>query len=230
MKIIKTLLIIVTICLALLAGIFGSRIIPVRKVTCTNQFGKCSDNLADSLDSIKNTNLRNSKRNVKEILSNSVLVNEYSLHFEFPDTLEASLIERKAKFALVDKAGNIASIDESGRVLTFSENENIPSVIVSGTLPNVGTSVDQENLFALKLMYDVNYLYQRRLGEITKDGLVIEFGSGPNVLFPLEGEKERLIGSLVLIMSNLDEAAYKEGSKNWNIQTIDLRYDNPVLR
>ncbi len=59
-----------------LAWVFGSRMIPVRRIACMNQFGKCSDLITNNLDSIKKSNLFNAKRSVKKTLQNSVLVKE----------------------------------------------------------------------------------------------------------------------------------------------------------
>lgn len=216
--------------LASVVLIFGSRFIPIKKIVCVNQYGKCSELIVNSLEAIENSNLFDSKKSVKENLQNSVLVKEYSLHFEFPATLEVNLIERKARFALVDNAGNSALIDKSGLVLSYVDLTSIPRVIVASNLPNVGSKVTEKQLFALEIAYDMNSLYKVKSAEMKGDELVIEFGRGPNVLFPLEGDKEKLIGALILIISKLDTAPDEVESKNGNIQTVDLRYTNPVLR
>ncbi len=230
MNIIKTLILIIVLMSASVTLIFGSRFIPIKQIVCINQYGKCSELIVNDLEAIENSNLFDSKKSVKENLQSSVLVKEYSLHFEFPDTLEVNLIERKARFALVDNVGNSALIDKSGLVLSYADRISVPKMIVVGNLPNVGNKVVEKQLFALEVVYDMNSLYQVKFAEMKDDELVIEFGSGPNVLFPLEGDKEKLVGALILILSKLDTAANEVESNNKNIQTVDLRYANPVLR
>jgi hypothetical protein len=73
--------------------------------------------------------------------------------------------------------------------------------------------------------------YQVREGIIEDESLVIELSQGPRVIFPLEGEKEVLLGSLRLVLSKLNNDA--QDSKIENVSgasIIDLRFKNPVIK
>ena len=74
-------------------------------------------------------------------------------------------------------------------------------------------------------------MYQINIGEIINDSLVIELDSGTKVLFPLEGDKQILLGALRLIDSKVTtEGEELSGVDGQVVETIDLRYKNPVLR
>jgi len=62
-------------------------------------------------------------------------------------------------------------------------------------------------------------------GATTGDGFFIDNIRSKKVIFPLNGDKDLLLGSMNLIFSRLP--SLKEAS---TIETIDLRYKNPVLR
>ena len=73
--------------------------------------------------------------------------------------------------------------------------------------------------------------YQVQDGEIIDSNLVVEVTGGRSVIFPLQGDKEVLMGSLNLILSRLnseDEKSRIEGAEN--VEIIDLRFKNPVLK
>ena len=55
--------------------------------------------------------------------------------------------------------------------------------------------------------------------------MIVKIAGGVKVIFPLEGDIDVLLGSLRLILSQLnnDEREIRIGS-------IDLRFENPVLR
>lgn len=230
-KILKTLgLLIFVMSPFLIAG----RLLKIRQITCQSQYGPCSQKLEDSLIRIseKGENLVSAKREIREVLSNEVLVEDFSMQFKFPDRLEVDVLEKKPKYALRSAQSEmVVVVDKKGEVIYFQENTSLPTLEVTGQLPGVGEKVSKEELFALAIVEKMFSLYQIRTGKLEEDRLVIELDREIRVIFPLEGEKEKLVGALQLVLSRLkngDEGSRIEGGQK--VSTIDLRFKNPVLR
>jgi hypothetical protein len=129
-------------------------------------------------------------------------------------------LERK-KFSLVDKEGIVLYNTD------FSDLPNIAGLKDR----NKGEKVSGSDLLALKLIYDSFYYYKIKNGIIENDSLVIEVPDKIRVIFPLVGDEEVLMGSFGIIYN---EYLKGENSKLYgagrNIDTIDLRYKNPVIK
>ena len=202
--------------------------IKIKNISCQSQYGPCSNDLNQKLDGYKNKSLREAKKGITRELKNDNTISQFSFQLKFPATLKIDLIEDKALFALV-KANdpNFYLVNKDGTVIKIVAETNLPRVILESTPPNVGEKVSSENLFALKIVYDLWTLYQIKEGAITQNYLTIMHPTGIKVIFPLEGDKDLLIGSLQLILSRLNGAT--KDSKI-NVSTIDLRFKNPVLK
>jgi hypothetical protein len=203
-----------------------TRLIKINSVDCQNQYGQCSEPLDTKLDNARGLNLYSAKKKVKQILLSEILVKDYSIQFKLPASLEIYLIEKKPKFALVDKNGAwTALLDETGEVILLSDFTNLPYVLVDKPVPVLGERIENNLLFALEIMSDMYFSYQTQNGVLEENSLVIELDRSIKVIFPLEGERQVLLGSLNLILGQVDELEQGIDSK-----TIDLRFKNPVIR
>lgn len=202
--------------------------IKIKSISCQSQYGPCSNDLNQKLDSYKGKSLREVKKGITRALKNDSTISQFSFQLKFPATLKIDLIEDKALFALV-KAGesNFFLVNKDGTVIKIVTETNLPRVILEATPPNVGEKLSSENIFALKIVYDLWSLYQIKEGAISQNFLTIMHTTGIKVIFPLEGDKDLLIGSLQLILSRLN-AGIKDSKINVSI--IDLRFKNPVLK
>ncbi len=202
------------------------RLIKINLVECKNQYGQCTDSIVDELKSAQGENLHLAKKRIEQTLSDQISVRDYSIQFKLPASLEINLIEKKPKFALVNNNGAwTALLDETGEVILLSDSTNLPYVLVEKSAPILGEKIENNLLFALEIMSDMYFSYQTQNGVLEGNSLVIELDRGLEVIFPLEGDRQVLLGSLNLILGQVDGLEQDVANK-----TIDLRFKNPVLK
>ena len=190
------------------------RIVKVKKIECYNQYGLCADDFMSKVNPAIGESINNAKKKITEEFNNTKQIEKYSSRFKFPSTLRIDLILKKAKYAIQNKnTKEIVLVDDKGMVLEQVDKTNLPYIIVDGGL------TDNKQLFALELMYSIYYLYQVKNGEIVNGSLEVVIPKEGKIIFPLEGERDILLGSLKLILSRAG-----------NFKEIDLRYKNPVIR
>lgn len=160
------------------------------------------------------------KKKITEEFKNTKLIDNYSFRFKLPSTLRIDLILKKSKYALYQKNTNeIVVLDDKGMVLEKVKETNLPYVVISDNLLNIGEVVGSKKTFALELLYGIYYLYQVKSGEIINDSLEVIVPDAGKIIFPLIGERDILLGSMKLILTR--SGKFKE---------IDLRYKNPVIK
>jgi cell division septal protein FtsQ len=225
--------------LALLILFIGSffalpRLLKIKEITCQSQFGPCNVEIQKTIDKVKNggKSLYDTKKELQTLLVSEILISDFSFQFKLPNILVINVIERKPKYAIRTKNSNsYALVDKEGYVVYFQEQTGLPILIVSEPPPNVGQKVSEKTFFALEILYSMFSSYQIREGIIEDESLVIELNQGPKVIFPLEGERDVLLGSLTLVLSRLN--AGDEETKIENVSgasIIDLRFKNPVIK
>jgi len=119
-------------------------------------------------------------------------------------------------------------VDKDGIVLFVSDKSDLPTVY-GFFIPNAGSKVSLRTKLALDIIYSVNYYFRVNSAYIENETLIVELPDQIRVIFPLEGDSNVLVGSLILIINEIK----KNGSEFFGfsqIQTIDLRYKNPVIR
>ncbi len=196
------------------------RIIKVRVIECYNQYGLCSNEFLTKVNPVLNESIDTAKEKMAKEFKNTKLIEDYSFRFKLPATLRIDLILKKPKYALYNKNMNeTVVLDTKGIVLEKVEKSNLPYIVTSDNLPNLGEAVESKKTFALEIIYGIYYLYQVKSGEIVNDSLEVKIPEAGKVIFPLEGERDILLGSMKLILSG--SGKFKE---------IDLRYKNPVIR
>lgn len=190
------------------------RLIKVKKIECYNQYGLCSNEFLIKVNPVLNDSLDTAKKKITEEFKNTKLIGKYSFRFKLPATLRIDLILKKPKYAILNKnTSEMVLVDSEGVVLEKAGNTNLPYIIVSGDLSA------NKKMFALEIIYGIYYLYQVKSGEIVNDSLEVKIPEAGKIIFPLEGERDILLGSMKLILSRAGK--FKE---------IDLRYKNPVIR
>ncbi len=196
------------------------RAVKVKKVECYSQYGLCSNDFLAKVNPALGNSINDAKKVVAEEFKSTKLIDNYSFRFKLPATLRIDIILKKPKYAISNKNTNeIAVLDSKGTVLQKTEKTNLPYVITVDSLPNVGETVDVKKIFSLELVYDIYYLYQVKSGEVVGDSLEVNIAGSGKIIFPLEGGRDILLGSMKLILSRAGK--FKE---------IDLRYKNPVIR
>lgn len=192
---------------------------------CESQFGRCSDDIVQNLNSLNGKSLFIAKRKANSFLKNNLLIFDFSIHFNLPNLLKVNLILKKPSFALKDPSSNtFYLIDKDGMIIALTQSAALPTVISLSDFKKVGEKVDENILFALNIISGVNDIYQINVGKIENDSLLVDMASGIRVIFPLEGDYKVLLGSLRLIYTKITtdySGIYSQ---------IDMRYKNPVLR
>lgn len=196
------------------------RILPINSVFCSNQYGSCSEELQQGLENIKGKSLKETKEIVAGMMNKNLFVKDYTYKYKIPDKIVVYVIVKKPKFVLQNSKDNsIALIDGDGVVLGHGENPTLPVVFYSGNSITIGESVSAKQLFSLDLISSMYYYYQVKKGIMAEDGLEVRLPDGVAVIFPLEGDRDVLLGSLRVVLSKIER-----------VSTIDLRFKNPVLK
>lgn len=196
------------------------RVIKITRIECFTQYGLCLDDLTKNVNSVLEKPLIFAKRELKDILKNYAPAQKYSIRFKLPSILRTDIILEKPKFAIGKNGGSKSLlVDKGGFVLQIVPETNLPRILISGELPGVGERVGEDKFFALNLIYGIYYLYQVKVGEINVDRLVVNFPNSVKVIFPLEGDRDTLLGSLKLVLARVG-----------NVKEIDLRFENPIIR
>ncbi len=219
--------------LVVIIGIFLiPEVIKVSKVECRSQFGPCSTSIEGSLSKYEGGSLRKAKKEVSAYLSSQNQIGDFSLRLKLPSTLSVYLLEKKARFALKDKERQVfATVDEEGVVLALFSETNLPYVELKKANLNTGEKVLGGYLTALNLQERLFSAYQVRNGELAGEALIVELPEGYTVLFPLDRDPDELMGALSLILTGLKGSeGVSKIDLDTSINTIDLRFKNPVLK
>lgn len=208
---------------AVSALILPSRLIKINNIACVSQYGPCGGDLLSKLEAYKNKNLSQVLKGTKRVLSSELFVSNYSIQFKLPDILRVDVILRKGKFAL-NKIGtqDFAIVDKDGTIVEIQNSSNLPTLKISDDLLKPGHQVNERLLFALDITYDMYAFYQVRIAKIVGNRLEVDIAREPTVIFPLQGDKNALLGGLALIISRLNKIS--EDSKIEGISEIDLRF------
>jgi hypothetical protein len=224
MHYLKILLIVFLICL------FGYYLFntKVLAINCYNQSGECNTNLKSKLNDQINVRLININNYLKNKLDNDFSVKEYHAQILTPSVVRIDIIERIPKNAITNNANDWwALVDENGYVISLEKKDGLPTVIIDNNSPKIGDKVSADIQFALNLMTDINYMYKIPSGLLTGDLLQIDYSPNIQLYFPLKGDRQLLIGSMVLISKRLQNITAELDNKR---VIIDLRYKNPIIK
>jgi len=82
----------------------------------------------------------------------------------------------------------------------------------------------------LQLVYGTSKIQEIQSAQVIGNLLTVELKDGIKVLFPQEGDRDFILGSLTLILSELKKDDMEANIEDRQFEIIDLRYKNPVLR
>lgn len=220
MKYLKTGIFILFLAAVVMLFVVIPRILPINIISCTNQYGSCSEELRRDLEKIEGKSLKEIKELIEGMMSKNLFVKDYSYKYEIPDKVVVYVIVKKPKFILQNSNDNsFALIDRDGVVLGYGENTTLPVVVYSGESVALRERVNAKELFSLNLISSMYYYYQAKKGIMVEDRLEVRMRDGVTVIFPLAGDREVLLGSLKVVLSKIER-----------VSTIDLRFKNPVLK
>ncbi len=209
------------------------RKIVIKNIVCTNQYGECGERVLGIVAGHNGQTLSIAKRQIKSDLSEGLVKKDIVFRYQYPSTLLVSVYETQPEFALSNnEANDFRLVDNEGNVLSVAEQVSLPFAKVNSDLPSVGDRLDQKYLFALRILRDLAKTYDLPSGTLANDGLLIDLPSGIAVLFPLEGDRDVLLGSFVLIMNQLNRVKSSSTMDKVSLvgKTLDLRFKDPIIR
>lgn len=228
LNIFKILSIFILITFIFVSPILIKTMIRINKVTCMTQYGPCGQDLQNKLDLVKSNDLKKSKEYISNLLNNDISVNNYLIQYKLTSELDVNINLKKPKFVIFDQSGKYYLIDEKGLVISMADQTNLPTIKIENQNIFLGKNIENSYVFALELLEYLSYLYSINEGVVQGHNMLVKNNEGVNIIFPLEGDIQLLIGSLRIIFSRLNDGT--EGIRMEDIREIDLRYSNPVLR
>ena len=230
MRRLKYIFILVPVFLVFAVIYLTPRLIKVKKIDCKSQFGPCSQTFLEKSLEYEGKALKEAKAGLSGYFKSSPFIKEYSFTYKLPDRLVVNIIEAKARYTLGNKTSSVyCPIDKDGVCLRIEATTNLPLVEIEGNPPNVGDKIDSGQLFALELIYSLSSNHGIREGKIVEGRFEAEV-EGYTVVFPLQGDRAVLLGSLELILSRLKSENKDSKIDYTTVSKIDLRFKNPVLQ
>jgi len=220
-KILITILTIFLICLVV-GIIFASFLIKIKNLECLTQYGDCSKDISEKIESYKGYSLYSVRSKIKLILNNEKSVSKYALQFKLPDILRIDLLIKKPIYC-IKTSDKFLLTSDSGQIISIGSECNLPRINVNFD-KGTGDYIGDTNLYALKIMQGIYEIYQVEEGVMTKNTLTVKLNPDLTVIFPVGSmDPAAMLGALRLIYTKIEN----EGS---NFSEIDLRFENPVLR
>lgn len=217
-----------TLAVLLLVSVSGfCKKLIVTEVKCSDQYGECIGEILQNLKSFERKPYFEANSGIKNYLRENKKVKDFFTRFNLPSVIEVDLILNKP-FCMVsdDNSENIV-IDENGTLLGKSESNFMPPVKISGDYSSFNTDERKKVIFACFL--DKGLYYQKEIKSVLIENmqLMIDFSGDIKVIFPLEGDYRKFIGSLSLIFARFGG---DEGEIILSGKTIDMRFESPVIK
>ncbi|MEK7472854.1 MAG: hypothetical protein AAB625_02320 [Patescibacteria group bacterium] len=224
-RIFKILSIVLIITFLFSIPIVIQKVIKIEKIECESQYGECDEVIVNSLQ--LTGNYRDTKKIIKQKLEKDVLINSYLIQYQIPNKLKIDINLKKPRYAIFN-GNKYFLIDKDGLIINESNETNLPTLKKDGDNLVVGEKINGKDKFALSIISGLTYLYSINSGNIINNELKVISNEGIMIRFPLEGDKDVLLGSLRLIFSRLNDGT--KGIRIEDTKEIDLRFKNPVLR
>lgn len=200
------------------------------EVTCVAQSGICSEEVSKTLDSVSNLTLFTASRTISEKLNSNVFVKQYSFQYGLPRKIIVHIVQNEPVYTVFDSKSNKKFlIDNEGVILGTSESSGIFPLRVDNFSYKVNEKVNSEYLFSLEIVSVLAKSYEISESLLKPEFLEVTLKNGFKALFPLSGDRDYLTGAFVLMYNQLKSKESGIKIDNNNINTIDLRFRDPVL-
>ena len=221
----------VLIVLIVFSFVFFSRKVVIKDISCKSQYSYCGDYLDRKISEIERCDYWTTKKKLKELLNSEGLVQKYNILYRPLNSILVNIVMRKGVAAV--KIGPMYYVfDKNGFILSEVKNTDLVYFFVDGVRYGVGDTINDELLFYSKLVIGTNKMFPMEKAFVDENGyLEIKLRNGPLVLFPKEGDRDILLGSLRLIINQLNKDSQNlRIEKDMNTIILDLRYKNPVIK
>ncbi|MDP3918115.1 MAG: hypothetical protein Q8Q30_03010 [Candidatus Woesebacteria bacterium] len=223
-NIFKVLSIVLIIIFVILIPTIIQKLIKIETIECESQYDSCPQELELRIKNYELRDYKTAKKQVEYILEQNIIINSYLIQYQIPNKLKIDINLKKPRYAIYNN-NKYFLIDKDGVVIYETDESNLPILIKNEANLVIGEKIEEKDKFALSIINGLKYLYSINSGIIINEELKVVNNEGIIVRFPLEGDKDVLLGSLRLIFSRLNDEV-----KGIRIEEIDLRFKNPVLR
>jgi|GEM_PF-6062721 len=211
-------LVVVVVCL-----LYVWRSLKVNNVRCFNKSSYCSKETESAAERYIGKSYFDARNLLSKELSESIRVKKYRISFNFPDILSLEVDEREPKVAAKFAENKYYVFDKEGVSLGAVFNTQLPVILVYEVPHN------EQFSFGMKLANELVKYYDAGNLSVDKAGLYAKV-SGFDFAFPLYGDIDVILGSLEVILSQLNDifqnSTIMSTGKN---HKVDLRYKNPVI-
>ncbi|MFZ3301281.1 MAG: hypothetical protein WA152_01035 [Microgenomates group bacterium] len=228
-NIFKILSIVLIVVFIALIPLVVKKSIKISKIDCQSQFGPCPQNFEFDEYETKSYDYKFVRDQIEINLKNDISVNSYLIQYKIPNAIKIDLNIKSPKNAIYSMSTNkFYLLSSDGIVLSIVDSTDLPKISVENLNLEVGKQIGEKEMFAIKVLSYMSFLFSINEGIIEKNDLRFVNSDGVNIIFPTEGDIDLLVGSIRLIFSRLNDET--EGIRMNEIREIDLRYKNPVLR
>lgn len=190
------------------------KIIKIKKIICTTQFGPCPEDLLFNLS--------------PESLSQNNKVQNFSTQYIFPNTLQYKLILSKPLINLfLESQNKTISLDASGIVLGQAVSQDLPLIYARPNSPS-----DQNTYkYISNIVHFISA--ENQISDITlKNDQLFFLYQNTNIILPIEGDIDETLGKIRLTLSWLN--SYPQNFRIEEVErglpeSIDLRFKDPLI-
>ena len=193
----------------------------IAKTECRSQYGECSEDVENLIDGIGlGKTYGEMRKEITRVLGEESMVLNVRVSRMLPEGVLINVIEKKAEVAIVVGENEYLLVDREGEELGLVQTTQLPRLYIEAEkVDSKEKKMATQMLFELFKKENVNYAL------INDQGLLIKLPDELNVVFPLQGDIDVLLGRLIMVHSWL-----KANPQETRITIVDLRYDNAVLR
>lgn len=231
-KFFKIIIILISIFVLFLLSILlfkSNDILQVRKVICYQDEQQCSKNFYDLLINVTGSNILNfdSAQFERNLINLNPLVSSVKINKKLPCTIEFKFLLRKPLAVVVDINNRTTFVDEKGKIYAQSDNPDLTHIFINEAVSvgeDAASNTLQTSLNLIKAMED-SFIPTKQI-DSREDGVTkMILYTGQTIIIDHEKDIYKQVDALQLILQNS-----KMLSEDQPIKTIDLRFDNPVVR
>lgn len=231
MKIVKTLVVLLSCCIAILflanlklQWLKFPTLVKVGAVHCKTQYGPCTQDEEKGLDDLVGQDfLQLDTVSVGTKVSESDFrIRRALVEKVFPNSLTIILEKRKAAISIAS-ANGVFLVDSEGMVIAFAKTATLPILYGVKSALVVGERVSPEIEASAKIIFLVNRAQGANTAYLEDGSLRVSLPNDISAQFSLDSDLRARVGALQLILSRIR----MDGKLP---KTIDLRYSKPILK
>lgn len=221
---------IVSVSLILLALLILPFVITIKTVHCNSQFGKCSPSVEKLTEDLVGITYKELDHKINSIEEFKTDVKEFSYYFIPPSTLNINVVEKKGEVSYKNvNESEYLIVSRDLTVIKKTKDTQLPVVYIENN-----ELIGSEDFgFVTELMISLSRYYSVREAIWSKNSFSIIYNGTTEIIFPTTGDIDVELGSMEVMLFQLNQALQNskiDGVDAEDISTIDLRYNNPIIK